>query len=80
MHRRKVYQRPNAKGTETLKIVAYIDEGGGDDEIRVTHTVGGDVVDDGIGFCGSGGERWLRDRHTSWTADGFQQISSGPDY
>jgi hypothetical protein len=80
MHRRKVYQRPSAQGTEILEIVAYIDEDGGDDEIRVTHTVDGDVVNDGIGFHGHDGEQWLRDRHTGWTADGFKPISSGPDY
>ena len=72
MHRRKVYLRPTAQGAETLEIVAYIDETGGDDETRVTHTVNGDVVDDGIGFSGPGGEQWLQDRRTGWTADGFQ--------
>lgn len=80
MHRTKVYRRTAAHGTETLKIVAYIDETGGDDEIRVTHTVDGDVVNDGIGFHGRGGEQWLRDRHSGWAVDGFELISSGPDY
>jgi hypothetical protein len=80
MHRTKTYQRTATNGTETLKIVAYIDESGGDDEIRVTHTVASDVVNDGIGFHGRGGEQWLRDRHTGWTAGGFELISSGPDY
>jgi hypothetical protein len=42
--------------------------------------VEGHVVDDGIGFHGPGGEQWLRDRHAAWTADGFQLMSSGPDY
>jgi hypothetical protein len=80
MHRRKVYTRPADAGTETLEIVAYIDEAGGDDEIRVTHTIDGALVEDGIGFAGPDGERWLRDRHASWTGDGFQQTSPGPDY
>jgi hypothetical protein len=37
-------------------------------------------VNDGIGFHGRGGENWLRDCHTRWIADGFELISSGPDY
>jgi hypothetical protein len=80
MHRRKTYQRAADQGTETLEIVAYIDEHGGDDEIRVTHAVGGQTVNDGIGFHGRDGERWLQDRHTGWTGDGFELVSSGPDY
>lgn len=80
MYRTKVYRRTATGGTETLKIVAYIDRTGGDDEIRVIHTVESDVVDDGIGFHGRGGEQWLRDRHAGWTADGFELLSSGPDY
>lgn len=80
MYRRKFYKRPTGQGSESLEIVAYIDEDDGADEIRVTHTVDGDVVDDGIGFHGPGGEQWLRDRHAAWTADGFQLMSSGPDY
>jgi hypothetical protein len=80
MHRTKVYRRTAAQGTETLKIVAYIDESGGDDEIRVTHTVDGDMVNDGIGFHGRGGEQWLQDRHAGWAVDGFELVSSGPDY
>ena len=80
MHRTKTYRRTANGGTETLKIVAYIDEGAGADEIRVTHTVGRDVVDDRIGFHGPGGEQWLRVHHTGWTAEGFELVSSGPDY
>jgi hypothetical protein len=38
------------------------------------------VVDDRIGFHGHGGEQWLRDRHASWTADGFRLVSSGPEF
>jgi hypothetical protein len=80
MHRTKTYRRTATRGTETLEIVAYLDEAGGADEIRVTHAVGSAVVDDRIGFHGRGGEQWLRTRHTGWTAEGFQLISSGPDY
>jgi hypothetical protein len=80
MQRTKLYQRTAAQRTETLKILAYLDDTGGDDEIRVTHTIESDVVHDGIGFHGRGGEQWLRDRHTGWTAEGFKLISSGPDY
>ena len=80
MQRTRLYQRTAAQRTETLKIVAYLDDTGGDDEIRVTHTIESGVVNDGIGFHGRGGEQWLRDRHTGWTADGFKLISSGPDY
>jgi hypothetical protein len=80
MHRTKTYRRTATRGTETLEIVAYLDEAGGADEIRVTHAVGSAVVDDRIGFHGRGGEQWLRTHHTGWTAEGFQLISSGPDY
>jgi hypothetical protein len=80
MHRTRTYRRSATQGSETLKVVAYIDETGGGDEIRVTHTVQNDVVNDGIGFHGRDGENWLRDRHTGWIADGFELISSGPDY
>jgi hypothetical protein len=80
MRRTKTYRRTAIHGIETLKVVAYIDEADGEDEIRVTHTVGSDVVDDGIGFHGRGGGHWLQDRHTRWTAHGFELISSGPDY
>jgi hypothetical protein len=80
MHRTKLYQRTAAQGTETLKIVAYLDDTGGDDEIRVTHTLESHVLNDGIGFHGRGGEQWLRDRHTGWIGNGFKLISSGPDY
>jgi len=80
MHRTKVYRRAAAQVTESLRTVAYIDDDGGDDEIRVTHKVNEDVHDDRIGFFGRGGEQWLRDRHDGWTADGFELISSGPDY
>jgi hypothetical protein len=80
MRRTRTYRRSATQGTETLEVVAYIDETGGGDEIRVTHTVQNDVVNDGIGFHGRDGEHWLRDRHTRWIADGFELISSGPDY
>jgi hypothetical protein len=80
MRRTRTYRRSATQGTETLEVVAYIDETGGGDEIRVTHTVQNDVVNDGIGFHGRDGENWLRDRHTGWIADGFELISSGPDY
>ena len=39
MQRTKLYQRTAAQRTETLKILAYLDDAGGDDEIRVTHTI-----------------------------------------
>jgi hypothetical protein len=59
--------------------MAYIgvEEGDGD-EIRVIHTVAGSVVEDGIAYHGRAGEQWLRDRHTNWTADGYEMISSAP--
>jgi hypothetical protein len=79
MLRTTIYRRSTANSVESLKVVASIDQDG-DSEIRVTHTIDESVVDDRIGFHGHGGEQWLRDRHTSWTADGFQLISSGPEF
>jgi hypothetical protein len=75
---RRFYRRSTANSVESLKVVASIDQDG-DSEIRVTHTIDESVVDDRIGFHGHGGEQWLRDRHTGWTADGFQLVSSGPE-
>jgi hypothetical protein len=49
-------------------------------ESGVLPEVDGDVVNDGIGFHGHGGEQSLRDRHTDWAVGGFELISSGPDY
>jgi hypothetical protein len=79
MFRTKLYQRTPGEGVETLKIVGAFDEAG-ESEILVTHTVDGAVVDERIGFYGHGGEQWMLDRHTSWTADGFELVSSGPDF
>jgi hypothetical protein len=80
MFRRKLYQRSTAVGVETLKVVGSFDDNGGDCEIRVTHTVADSVVDDRIGYHGLAGDQWLQNRHASWTGDGFELISSGPDY
>ena len=79
MLRTTIYRRSTADGVESLKVVASIDRDG-DSEIRVSHIIDESVVDDRIGFHGHGGEQWLRDRHTSWTADGFQLVSSGPEF
>ena len=79
MLRTTIYWRNTTTSVESLKVVASIDQDG-DGEIRVTHTVDESVVDDRIGFHGHGGERWLRDRHTSWTADGFELVRSGPEF
>jgi hypothetical protein len=78
MLRTTIYRRSSTTSVESLKVVASIDQDG-DSEIRVTHTVDDSVVDDRIGFHGHGGEQWLRDRHTSWTADGFELVRSGPE-
>jgi hypothetical protein len=79
MFRKKLYRRTTPDGVETLVVVGSFDADG-DSEIRVTHALGEAVVDDRIGFYGPGGEQWLRDRHASWTADGFELVSSGPDF
>jgi hypothetical protein len=79
MLRTTIYRRNTATSVESLKVVASIDQDG-DSEIRVTHTVDESVVDDRIGFYGPGGEQWLRDRHASWTADGFELVRSGPEF
>jgi hypothetical protein len=79
MLRTTIYRRNTTTSVESLKVVASIDQDG-DSEIRVTHTVDESVVDDRIGFHGHGGEQWLRDRHTSWTADGFELVRSGPEF
>lgn len=79
MFRRKLYRRNGPDGVETLTVVGSFDANG-DSEIRVTHVVGESVVDDRIGFYGPGGEQWLLEHHTSWSTDGFELVSSGPDY
>ena len=79
MLRTTIYRRSTANGVESLKVVASIDQDG-DSEIRVTHAIDESVVDDRIGFHGHGGRQWLRDRHASWTADGFELVSSGPEF
>jgi hypothetical protein len=80
MFRRKLYQRSTALGVETLTVVGSFDDNGGDCEIRVTHSIADSVVDDRIGYHGPAGDQWLQDRHAGWTGDGFELISSGPDY
>jgi hypothetical protein len=79
MNLTKVYERSNPTNSETLTVMAYIgaEEGDGD-EIRIIHVVAGSVVEDGIAYHGRAGEQWLRDWHTSWTADGYEMTSSGP--
>ena len=79
MLRTTIYRRNTTTSVESLKVVASIDQDG-DSEIRVTHTVDESVVDDRIGFHGHGGEQWLRDDHTSWTAEGFELVRSGPEF
>jgi hypothetical protein len=79
MLRTTMYRRNTADSVEFLTVVASIDQDG-DSEIRVIHAMDQSVVDDRIGFHGHGGEQWLRDRHASWTADGFRLVSSGPEF
>lgn len=79
MLRTTMYRRNTAVSVESLTVVASIDQDG-DSEIRVIHAMDESVVDDRIGFHGHGGEQWLRDRHASWTADGFRLVSSGPEF
>jgi hypothetical protein len=82
MNTTKIYRRTSPQGTENLTIKAFIAEKEGDrdgDEIRVIHAIDGVVVTDRIAFYGPGGRQWMRTRHDSWTADGFELVSSGPD-
>jgi hypothetical protein len=79
MLRTKIYRRTAAQSVETLTVVASIDEDD-DSEIRVTHTLDEEIVDDRIGFYGPGGRRWLAERHEAWTAEGFQLVWSGPEF
>ena len=80
MFRTKLYQRISDAGVEKIKVVGSFDDNDDDSEIRVTHTVDGSVADDRIGYYGPAGLQWLLDRHASWTSDGFELVSSGPDY
>ena len=74
----KMYQRATADAPESLTVVASIDSDGS--EIRVTHTIGESVIDDRIAYHGADGERWLDERHVSWTADGFELVYTGPEF
>jgi hypothetical protein len=71
----EAYRRETADGSERVTIMAYLGADSGDsDEIRRIVERDGTVLEDGIAYFGTSGQRWLEEQRSAYIADGFEFI------
>jgi hypothetical protein len=71
----ETYRRETADGPEIVTIMAYLGGDSGDsDEIRRIVERAGSVVEDGIAYFGTSGQRWLEEQRSSYITHGFEPV------
>ena len=73
----ETFRRETADGSEIVTIMAYLGADNDDsDEIRRIVERDGTLVEDGIAYFGTSGQRWLDEQRSAYIAQGFE---SRPD-
>ena len=73
----ETFRRETAEGSEIVTIMAYLGADNDDsDEIRRIVERDGTLVEDGIAYFGTSGQRWLDEQRSAYIAQGFE---SRPD-
>jgi hypothetical protein len=71
----ETFRRETADGSETVTIMAYLGGDSGDsDEVRRIVERDGTLVEDGIAYFGTSGQRWLEEQRSTYLAHGFESL------